>query len=242
MRILNIGCGIKTSDSADVTNIDWSMYLRIKKNPFFSLLSGLVLGKDRYARLKALPDSIIVHDLRKGIPFGDNSVDAVYHSHFLEHLDRESAPLFLTEVKRVLKPGGIHRIVVPDLEDLSKKYLAHAELCRKDAANIPAHENYIAEMIEQMVRGEAYGTSQQKPFRRRLENLFLGDARNRGETHQWMYDEINLSHMLAGLGYKNITRKSHDSSQIFGWAATALDLDEAGGEYKPGSLYIEAGK
>ena len=54
----------------------------------------------------------MVHDLSKGIPFDDNSVDVVYHSHLLEHIDRKNVPTFLKEIRRVLKPRGIHRIVV----------------------------------------------------------------------------------------------------------------------------------
>ena len=33
---------------------------------------------------------VIAHDLRRGIPFADESFDVVYHSHVLEHLSRKS--------------------------------------------------------------------------------------------------------------------------------------------------------
>ena len=32
MKILNLGCGAKTSDSEDIVNIDWSILLRLRKN------------------------------------------------------------------------------------------------------------------------------------------------------------------------------------------------------------------
>src|SRR5579862_7444640 len=86
MKLLNIGCGTKTSSDPRVINLDWSMYLVIRSHPILRALSRLLLSEVRLERLNHLPSSILVHDLRKGIPFEGNSVDAVYHSHFLEHL------------------------------------------------------------------------------------------------------------------------------------------------------------
>jgi Methyltransferase domain len=106
MKILNIGCGTKTSNSPEVVNIDWSMYLVIKTNPVLAGLGRCLLDPGRKQRLQSLPDTIMVHDLRKGIPFPDNSVDAVYHSHFLEHLDSPIARMFMREVQRVRSPAA----------------------------------------------------------------------------------------------------------------------------------------
>ncbi|MBW4571487.1 MAG: methyltransferase domain-containing protein [Tolypothrix carrinoi HA7290-LM1] len=61
-----------------------------------------------------------VCDCRKSLPFPDNSVKGIFTEHFFEHIDYvEEVPLFLSECYRVLKPGGIIRIIVPDIE----KYL-----------------------------------------------------------------------------------------------------------------------
>ena len=199
----------------------------------------LVTGARRQA-LESLPDSLKVANLRRGMPFAADSADVVYHSHFLEHLDPDAARTFVAEVKRVLKPGGVHRIVVPDMADLCARYLAHVQACEADPAEIPRHDAYIGEIIEQMVRREASGTARQKPLRRRIENLLLGDARRRGETHQWMYDAHNLRALLAGVGYREIASAAYDRSNIPGWDGYGLDRDAAGGEYKPGSLYMEA--
>lgn len=62
-------------------------------------------------------------DARDGLPLADASIDAVYHSHVLEHLDADSARAFLLECHRVLRPGGILRVVVPDLEGIAQAYL-----------------------------------------------------------------------------------------------------------------------
>ncbi len=203
-------------------------------------IAQLLLAGDRLRRLRELDDAIVVHDLRRGIPFGDGTVDAVYLSHLLEHVDRPSVGGFLEQIRRVLRTGGVVRVVVPDLEVLCRNYLDHLETCAGTGSGCEAHDGYVAAMIEQMVRREALGTSRQRPLRRAMENLLLGDAQRRGETHLWMYDRVNLRHVLAGGGFRKIEVKSFDSSLIPEWDQIALDRDADGGEYKPGSLYIEA--
>jgi hypothetical protein len=166
----------------------------------------------------------------------------VYHSHLLEHLDKDIAKIFLLEVRRVLKPGSIQRIVVPDLEKACRDYISHISISENNYNEASNHDSYVAVIIEQSVRREASGTSQQKPLRRFIENAFLGDARRKGETHQWMYDRINLSALLVSLGYKNPQLQSYNTSLIPNWNHYGLDLDENGNEYKPESLYVEAQK
>lgn len=242
MLILNLGCGTKISASADVINIDWSMYFRMKRDPFLRRLAPFLLIGERLERFNALPDNIKVHNLARGIPFGSDSVDMVYHSHLFEHLDKNSAQGFLMEIRRVLKTGGVIRIVVPDLESLCRKYLDHISLAQEDVLEKGLHDTYIASMIEQCVRKEAYGTSRQPAMRRWIENIILGDARRRGETHQWMYDKVNLGFVLLECGFKNVQQKAYDSSLIVNWQDYGLDLDQIGNEYKPDSLYMEAQK
>jgi SAM-dependent methyltransferase len=241
MKILNIGSGTQVCDSPDVINIDWSIYLRIRNNAVLSAVARVFLDEQRRRQLSTLPADLMVHDLRKGIPFPDNSIDAVYHSHFLEHLDRQDAPRFLTEVRRVLKPGGIHRIVVPDWEQICREYVEHVDRCHEDG-RAQQHDNYISGMVEQMVRKEAFGTSRQRPVRRWLENLVLGNAQQRGETHRWMYDRINLACLLADTGYDHITLQQYNRSYVANWSGYGLDQLASGDEYKPGSLYMEAMK
>src|SRR5674476_867863 len=61
-------------------------------------------------------------NLLSGFPFRDRYFDAVYSSHVLEHFTPAQADLLLQEAWRVLKPGGIVRIVVPDLEASCREY------------------------------------------------------------------------------------------------------------------------
>ena len=53
--------------------------------------------------------------------FGDASADEVYASHVYEHLDyNDELTAALTEARRVLRPGGLLKIGVPDLEVLGR--------------------------------------------------------------------------------------------------------------------------
>lgn len=199
-----------------------------------------MLRGTRREHFSATRGDMVVHDLRYGVPAQDASVDAVYHSHVLEHIDRDLVPAFMCDVQRVLKPDGIHRIVVPDLEQAARAYLASLERSRSATDEADLHDGYVSRMIEQMVRREAHGTSQQPLIQRRVENRLLGDARRRGETHQWMWDEVNLAAVLAETGFHSVRRVDHITSDIHGWAEIGLDVSDGLQPYKPGSLYVEA--
>lgn len=240
MLILNIGCKTKTSDHSSVINIDWSIYLKIRKSHILNALVPILLSGSQQEHYQQLKGRILIHDLRRGIPFKDKSVDVVYNSHFLEHLDRDSALSFLDESKRVLIPGGILRIVVPDMEKLCKAYISHLNRCELNTKATINHDDYIAAIIEQCVRQKAWGTSRKKFLRRLLENMILGDARRRGETHKWMYDRISLNEKLKKAGFSRIRIQQYDTSEISNWNEYGLDVDDDGSQYKPGSLYIEA--
>lgn len=240
MKILNLGCGTKTTSDPRVVNVDWSIYLRVKRNRILRMVGPLFFNAYRLQQFRSLPDNILFHDLSTGIPFESASIDVVYHSHLLEHLDRPVARSFLAEVRRVLKPGGIQRIVVPDLERLCREYLDHVAQCERDGREGEKHDEYIASIIEQCVRKEALGTSKQTSLRRRVENLLLGDARSRGETHQWMYDRTTLTQLLTEAGYRPSRVVTYNESLVLGWNDIGLDLNEFGNEHKPGSLYVEA--
>ena len=235
--ILNLGCGTKTSPRA--TNIDWSIHARLRHSPVGRRLAPLVLNEER-RKLFLSMDDVLVHDLRKGIPASDASVHAVYHSHILEHIDRDAVPAFFSEILRVLRPGGVHRVVVPDLERYAHEYLDSLERGLDDAQARARHDATVSEMILQMVRREASGTSHQAPLQRRVENLLLGDARKRGETHMWMWDRVNLPQALVEAGFQDVRILDWQTSQIPHWNELGLDEGPDGGEYKPESLYVEA--
>lgn len=229
--ILNLGCGSKTSAAA--INIDWSIYLRLRKSRIGRALAPLWLRGYRREAFRDIAGEIIVHDLSKGIPFASGTVDAVYHSHVLEHIDREEVPAFLGEILRVLRPGGIHRMAVPNFGRDAQDYLASLREQRMD------HDEMLVPLLAASVMREARGTMLQSPIRRTIENLLLGDARRRGQTHQWAYDEVNLRQILEASGFVDFAVVAHNQSAIAGWEDTGLETSPDGSVYKPGSLWAE---
>ena len=101
---------------------------------------------------------VIAHDLRRGLPFADETFDVVYGSHVLEHLEPAEAIRLLNECFRVLKPNGIVRVVVPDLETIVRLYLTSLEGAL--AGNEDARVRYdwmILELYDQTVRRSSGG-------------------------------------------------------------------------------------
>jgi predicted SAM-dependent methyltransferase len=97
-------------------------------------------------------------DLRRGIPYADAYFDVCYHSHVLEHLTQDQAQNLLAECWRVLKPQGILRVVVPNLEDIARTYLQALE--QVEAGQVDAIPNYdwmMLELYDQAVRNTPEG-------------------------------------------------------------------------------------
>ena len=97
-------------------------------------------------------------NLLNGLPFENGSFDAVYHSHVLEHIKRSDVDHFLSECFRVLKPNGVLRVVVPDLENIARLYLQ--SINEMDEGNTEwesMHEWMILEMYDQVARDASGG-------------------------------------------------------------------------------------
>jgi predicted SAM-dependent methyltransferase len=123
---INLGCGLAVAPGW--VNIDGSLNSLVANLPaFFHKLAYRMTGANRYyseqeyCRLLG-HHTFVHHDLSYGIPFNDNAVDFVYSSHFLEHLFLRDAQALLKESLRVLKPGGVVRVSVPDLAYAVKIY------------------------------------------------------------------------------------------------------------------------
>ena len=61
-------------------------------------------------------------DLTKTLPFADETVSAVFSSHVFEHLFPDEIARLIAEIRRVLVPGGVCRVVVPDLAKVVAQY------------------------------------------------------------------------------------------------------------------------
>ena len=69
-------------------------------------LIGLSLTKNDNIHLK--------HDITQPFPLEDEMVDSFQAEDVFEHIPLEKLPLVIDEIYRVLKPGGLFRLSVPD--------------------------------------------------------------------------------------------------------------------------------
>jgi predicted SAM-dependent methyltransferase len=255
-------------------------------------------------------EGVIAHNLRAGIPCADRSFDVVYHSHLLEHFARAEAEFFIKECYRVLRPHGILRVVVPDLETITRMYLNCLE---NTSSGIKEYEQkyewMMLELYDQTVRNQAGGemknfltttelvnrefiikrcgieieniiiagknqTTHSNPqsenkFKKLIQQIYrllrypdyrhqiilqiilsstelkalqIGQFRQSGEVHQWMYDRYSLFLLLRNAGLEKIVVRSANESYISEWENFNLDTEPDGSIYKPDSLYMEAVK
>jgi SAM-dependent methyltransferase len=97
-------------------------------------------------------------DLSRGLPFEDGAVDVAYSSHVLEHFARNEAPRFLRECFRALRPGGVIRLAVPDLEGIVREYVEALRRYRAGEEGARADCEWIViEMFDQTVRDKSGG-------------------------------------------------------------------------------------
>lgn len=121
----------------------------------------------------------------KGLPLGDATCRGVYCSHVLEHLGLDDFRKALANTKRLLKPGGIFRLVLPDLAFYVGQYRASAS---PDAA---------LEFMRTTGLGESSRARGVKGFMQEL----MGNSR-----HRWMWDYPSLESELDQAGFKQIRK------------------------------------
>jgi predicted SAM-dependent methyltransferase len=108
-----------------------------------------------WVNLDASPVSpeIIAFDISRDFPFEAGTFDAVYGSHVLEHLDPYAANDVLRDCNRILKPGGIIRVAVPDLERIARLYLSALEEALAGDREAQARYDWLMlELYDQSVR------------------------------------------------------------------------------------------
>ena len=179
---LNLGCGPNTPSGW--VNVDYFIGARLMKNRFlrwFFRQTGIV-------KLDWSPE-IYIHDLRRPLPWNNNSVDVVYSSHTLEHLSKDAGEHLLAECYRTLKPGGIIRIVVPDLKRFVEQYLG-GEFSSRD---------FI----------DSLGVGSTEPGDSWIKKLLAPYVRF---PHRCMYDPQSLLQTLEGLGFEAEIRSPFDST------------------------------
>ncbi|HCU95353.1 MAG TPA: hypothetical protein DHU96_22640 [Actinobacteria bacterium] len=210
MRV-NIGCGATPTDGW--VNFDNSPSVLMSRWPFlvWALSTARVMGEEscNLARV-ASHKNIRFANASKRIPLATGSVDAVYSSHMIEHLDRRQARAFLVETRRILRPGGIVRLAAPDLARQVEDYLATSDA---DAFIAGTH----------MSQGRPGGLVSR--FR-----MALVGPRN----HLWMYDGSSLARLVHDTGFVNARVMPAGVTAIA--EPGSLDLAERAEQ----SVYVEA--
>ena len=208
---VNIGCGRTPTEGW--LNFDNSPAITLAKSPIkYKLAKQLgLLNKQQIENIEwNKANNIEFADATKSIPLETSSVDCIYTSHMVEHLSQEGVKSFLSEVKRVLKSGGVVRIAVPDL-----KIAVHDYLKSNDANEF---------MRRMHTQAPPINTLKQK-F-----NLLVSGYRH----HQWMYDGNSLSKLLQEMEFNNVEICDNGKTNISN--SEALNLYERAEQ----SVYVEA--
>lgn len=200
---LNVGSG--PADPEPWINLDASWQALVSRLPsFVGTFGSRILGRD----IGRWPRRVRYCDVRKGLPFGDGSVAVLYASHVLEHLYRGQARRFLSDAHRVLEPGGVLRVVVPDAHAIVVWYLQHAQ----QAANGKASSDLLMDMLQLRPRDAPRPGLLRSVVRRDPIHL-----------HKWMYDAVGLAALVSEAGFGNVEHKGFLDSAIPRAALTLVE-------------------
>lgn len=158
-------------------NFDASPTLRFERIP--------VVGQLYTKNAARFPANVRYGDIVEGLPIAPESCAGVYCSHVIEHLALDDADTALKHTFRYLKKGGTFRLVLPDLEQIARNYLADSSI---DAA----HE---------FMRAAHLGRKQRPRGVLGFVKDWLGNS-----THLWMWDEKSLMERLKQHGFTDVHR------------------------------------
>jgi SAM-dependent methyltransferase len=211
---INVGCG--WSPTAGWLNFDNSIIVLFAGWPILERLAsrlGFVTDRDFVDDFVGIARRYgIRHAKATALPRPDNSVEVVYSSHMIEHLDRYEAKRFLSEAFRVLKPGGILRLAAPDFRLLVEHYLNTGD-------------------ADETMERAFLGRSRPRGWRARIRYLLIGER-----DHMWMYDGPSLLRIVESVGF--VDAKILEAGTTTIEEPGSLNLSERSEE----SVYVEARK
>lgn len=179
---LHLGCGLTAPPGW--LNVDGSFQVVLARNPW---LKNVMLATGLLSRQQAnIPwsSSVVRLNLMRPLPFPEGCFAAVYSSHLLEHLYHDQALALLRECHRVLRPSGFCRIVVPDLEAATRRYLQAKAAGDFNAAN---------RMMEELL------VHDKGPRKGLLGAYYRWTAYHQ---HKWMYDASSLEQLFTAAGFR----------------------------------------
>jgi predicted SAM-dependent methyltransferase len=118
-------------------------------------------------------------NLARPLPLPDGSVEAIFHEHLLEHLMLEEGLAFCRECHRLLRPGGVLRIGVPDAGAAARSYAGDpgafleqarpgrptAMLALQELFYYPGHRTmYDFETLALLLRAAGFDRPEQRAF------------------------------------------------------------------------------
>jgi predicted SAM-dependent methyltransferase len=189
--LVNVGCGLTRPDGW--INTDSSINSLCQGLPYLRPIWRRIHRGTSYDR----PASYL--DLRFRWPFNDKSVAVLYASHVFEHLSISKRRHFLDEAKRVLKIGGVIRIVVPDLEQLAATYVT----------SVAAGETRAAETFLGFIN--LHAENAYSPNRNMLTKL-INVVQGKPHQHKYMYDKRSLAALLSESGFEDVRFDRYGSS------------------------------
>jgi SAM-dependent methyltransferase len=173
--------------------------------------------------------SVIAWDCRRSIPLSDGSAAFVFAEHFFEHMERPNqTDRFLSECLRVLEPGGIIRLVVPDAGLYLHKYcepgwdgLAETRPLRKENG---AYFDYWPPLPRHAADATPYATKME----------FINHVFRQFGDHRYAYDAETLIHTVSTAGFEQVAQQQFGVSK----ADSCPDTKE----HRSESLYVEGVK
>jgi len=144
-----------------------------------------------------VPPADLEMHLNWGLPFADGAAKYVYLSHVLEHFYKREALELLSDVYRVLAPGGTARLVVPDIEKCMRAYV------QKDEGYFETRRRLWT------VSDESAATSLELV----LKNAGAGIEPGSFWGHKQGYDFETLSHILRKAGFTSVERSEYMESK-----------------------------
>ena len=175
------GCGFSSAPAW--RNFDGSPTLRFERIPLLGRLSS--------KNERRFPANVEYGDIVRGLPVPDDSCELVYCSHVLEHLALEDLRTALRNTHRILRKGGIFRLVLPDLEQLVNDYV-----------HDPSEQAAIS-----FVRNTALGRERRGHSLKAFLLEWLGSGQ-----HLWMWDYRSMARELRDAGFSGIRRAAFGDS------------------------------
>ena len=184
MENIQYGCGRRAPK--EWLNFNSSPTLRLQRIP----LIGRFFKGERFPNF---PKTIQYGNIVRGLPVGNECADRIYCSHVLEHLALEDFRKALKNTHQMLKPGGVFRFVLPDLDQYISEYSKSVDARR-------ACKFMIDTRLGMKRRPRGFGA---------IMRSWLG-----GSEHLWMWDYRGMEKELMDAGFTDIRRAAYGDSGV----------------------------